>query len=64
MYESNWWRLVKYLRGSSGVCSPDQPSETGKIAKGQISLLAQILEEEKKITKQKAAIYRNVDINV
>lgn len=47
LYEITWWKVGKYLRCSSGVCSPDQPSETGKEAKGEIPWWVQILEGEK-----------------
>lgn len=52
------------MRCSSGVCSPNQPLETGKKVKGQIPLWVQIWEEEKKNPKWKATNYRNVDMSV
>lgn len=54
MYEINWWIIGKYLRCSSGICSPDQPSEIGKKAKGKMSLCIQILEKKKQNEKQQA----------
>lgn len=46
----NWKVFEMRLR----ICSPDQTSETGEKAKEQISLWAQVLEEEKKKEKQQA----------